>query len=491
MTTPQLHPPEPATARAPSGGHPARQAIPRYYESLDFPALWNEFPTAPDYFDSTFRLQPAEIAALQEQRLLQQVERGWQIPFYQRHWGAAGLKPGDVRCLADLKEIPPFSVHDLRESIERNPPWGDFLGLDATRDAPVPLVLQTSGGTTGMPRAMLYTPRDREVMNIITGRRLYMQGVRPYDLVQVALSTGLTNGGFLAREGIWKYTGAVPVMTGSGAQTPTRRQVEIMKGWKINFLVGFAPYLRNIGLVARDDMGVDPRSLGLRGLIAHLGLDDRESLEDLWGCGVYDTYGTNEFGSIAADCEHRSGMHVFEDAMHVEIVDPDTGAPRGPGEKGVMYVTSLFKHAAPMIRFNSNDISSWVDGAPCACGSHHRRISRLFGRADNMVKLRGTNIFPEAIGALVAEHAAANGEYLCVLERDAATGRDDMRVRFELKSADATDAPAIERALAVRIKEALGVKLVLQAAAPGELSPLTGLATTSKIRRLIDQRPAA
>ncbi|GAB3479375.1 phenylacetate--CoA ligase family protein [Polaromonas eurypsychrophila] len=467
-----------------------KTAIPRYYESLDFPALWDEFPTAPDYFESTYRLPPEGIAALQEKRLLQQVARGWQIPFYQRHWGAGGLKPGDVSCLADLKEIPPFSVHDLRESIERNPPWGDFLGIDPTRDAPMPLVLQTSGGTTGLPRAMLYTPRDREVMNIITGRRLFMQGVRPYDLVQVALSTGLTNGGFLAREGIWKYTGAVPVMTGSGAQTPTRRQVEILKAWNVNFLVGFSAYLRNIGLVARDDMGIDPRSLGLRGLIAHLGMEDREALEDLWGCGVYDTYGTNEFGSIASDCVHRTGMHVFEDAMHVEIVDPETGQARDKGERGVMYVTSLFKHAAPMIRFNSNDISSWVEGAPCACGSHHRRLTKLFGRADNMVKLRGTNIFPEAVGALVAEHPATNGEYVCILERDAATGREDMRVRFELKDAN-HPATQVEQDLTLRIKEALGVKLVLQAAAPGELSPLTGLSSTSKIKRLIDARTKA
>lgn len=468
----------------------ARSAIPRYYETLDFPALWREFPTAPDYFDSTYRLPPDQMAAVQQERLLRQIERGWQIPFYQRHWGAAGLRPGDVRTLDDIRHIPPFSVHDLRESIERNPPWGDFLGIDPTSDAPVPLVLQTSGGTTGLPRAMLYTPRDREVMNIITGRRLYMQGVRPFDLVQVVLSTGLTNGGFLAREGIWKYTGAVPVMTGSGAQTPTRRQIEIMKAWKVNFLVGFSAYLKNIGLVARDEMGIDPRSLGLKGLIAHLGLEDRDALEDLWGCGVYDTYGTNEFGSIAADCAHRTGMHVFEDAMHVEIVDPDTAAPRAAGEKGVMYVTSLFKHAAPMIRFNTNDISSWVDGAPCACGSHHRRLSKLFGRADNMVKLRGTNIFPEAVGALVAEHPATNGEFICVLERDAASGRDDMRVRFELRDA-AHPAAGVERDLATRIKEALGVKLVLQAAAPGELSPLTGLSSTSKIKRLIDARPAS
>jgi len=428
---------------------------------------------------------------LQERRLLDQIERGWEIPFYQRHWTKAGMSRGDVRSLDDLQHIPAFSVHDLRDSIAHNPPWGDFLGIDPLTDDPMPLVLQTSGGTTGLPRAMMYSPRDREVMNIITGRRLYMQGVRPFDLVQVVLSTGLTNGGFLAREGIWKYTGAVPVMTGSGAQTPTRRQIEIMKAWKTNFLVGFSAYLRNMATVARDELNIDPRSLGLKGLIAHLGTEDRATLEDLWGAPVYDTYGTNEFGSIASDCAQRSGMHVFEDAFIAEINDAATMRAVEPGERGVLYVTSLFKHAAPMIRFNTNDVSSWVTGPACACGGTHRRISKIFGRSDNMVKLRGTNVFPEAIGAVIAEHPASNGEYVCVVERDAVSGREDMSVMFELRGdassiADA-DVDAVQQ-LTARLKEAVGVKLRLKAVPAGELDALTGLSKTSKIRRLIDKR---
>jgi phenylacetate-CoA ligase len=155
----------------------------------------------------------------------------------------------------------------------------------------MPLIVQTSGGTTGLPRPMIFTPRDREVMNIITGRRLFMQGVRPYDLVQVALSMGLTNGGVLAREGIWKYTGAIPVMTGSGAQTPTRRQIELMRAWKVKHLIGFPAYLKHMGLVARDELGIEPRSLGIKSLIVHLGVDDRGALEELWSADVYDTYG--------------------------------------------------------------------------------------------------------------------------------------------------------------------------------------------------------
>ena len=480
-------------APVPEPSSPARRGrdldrqIPRYWDSLDFPALWAEFPPAPEYLDTTFRMSADELRALQQKRFLGQVARGWEIPFYQRHWRRSGMAPGDVKGLDDLTHIAPFSVHDLRESVTTNPPWGDYIGIDPTTDAPVPLVLQTSGGTTGLPRPMIYTPRDREVMNIITGRRLYMQGVRPFDLVQVVLSTGLTNGGFLAREGIWKYTGAVPVMTGSGAQTPTRRQIEIMQAWKTKFLVGFSAYFRNLATVARDELGIDPKSLGLKGLIAHLGTEDRTSLENLWGAPVYDTYGTNEFGSIACDCGQRSGMHVFEDAFVAEINDPQTLKTVVEDQKGVVYLTSLFKYAAPMIRFNTNDISSWVTGTPCACGGTHRRISKIFGRADNMVKLRGTNVFPDAIGALVAEHPSTNGEYLCVVERESATGRDEMTVLFELER-DAGPPALVEEMLASRLKEALGVKVILKGVGVGELDAMTGLSKTSKVRRLIDKR---
>ncbi|MBI2288862.1 MAG: phenylacetate--CoA ligase family protein [Betaproteobacteria bacterium] len=461
-------------------------AIPRYYRALDFEQLWQEFPPAPEYFDERNRLSRDALRTLQEERFLTQMERAWQIPFYQRHWGAAGMEPGDIRSLDDLLKIPPFSVHDLREAIGRNPPWGDFIGLDPARDAPLPLVLQTSGGTTGLPRPMLYAPRDREVMNVITGRRLYMQGVRPFDIVQVMLSLGLANGGFLAREGIWKYTGAVPVMTGSGAQTPTRRQIEIMRAWKTRHLVGFPAYIRHVGLVMRDELKIDPRSCGIQSLIVHLGVEDRVSLQEIWGARAYDTYGTNECGSLAAECEHQRGMHVFEDAFMLEIVDPDTQQPKAPGEKGVIFQTTLFKHLAPLVRFNSNDLSAFAPG-DCPCGSTHRRIERIYGRSDNMVKLRGTNLFPEAIGGIVGENRAANGEYVCIVERAAATGREEMTVWVEAADA-AVSKPDLEKTLAARFKEALGVTLGVKAVERGGLDEMTGLSTTSKVRRLIDKR---
>jgi phenylacetate-CoA ligase len=322
-------------------------------------------------------------------------------------------------------------------------------------------------------------------MNIITGRRLYMQGVRPFDLVQVALSMGLTNGGVLAREGIWKYTGAVPVMTGSGAQTPTRRQIELLQAWKAKFLIGFPAYLRHMGLVARDELKIDPRELPVKGLIVHLGVDDRASLEELWGADAYDTYGCNECGTMAAECGSKRGMHVFEDAFVLEVNDPDTLQPKKAAERGVVFITTLFKYAAPMIRYNMNDVTSLAAGE-CACGSTHPRIAKIYGRSDNMVKLRGVNVFPEAIGAVVGEDRRLNGEYVCVLE-GADSGSETMTVMVETLDQSATSGMlAVE--LADRLREALGVRLKIETVARGGLDHLTGLSSTSKIKRLIDKR---
>jgi len=459
---------------------------PRYYESLDFQSLWKEFPTGDQFLKSTYLMSTDELWALQNTRFLTQMQRAWQIPFYQRHWGKMGMQAGDIKSLADLNQIPPFDVNDLRDAIDRAPPWGDFVALDLEKNNPMPLVLQTSGGTTGLPRAMVYSPKDREVMNINTGRRLFMQGVRPFDVIQVMLSLGLSNGGFLIREGIWKYSGAVPVMTGSGAQTPTRRQIEIMQAWKTQHLVGFPAYIRKVGQVMKEDLNIDPKSLGIKSLILHLGVDDRESLEELWGAKVYDTYGTNECGSLSAECVYQTGSHVFEDSFVLEIKNLETGEDTAPGEKGAIYQTTLFKHLAPLIRFNSADISAWSTGT-CSCGSYHKRLQRIFGRSDNMIKLRGTNVFPEAVGSILAKQSGVNGEYVCIVEDFGENLEEKMTVKFEVLP-NTRDVVAIEQEFSLRLKESLGVKLSVQAVELGSLDEVTGLSSQSKIKRLIDLR---
>jgi len=459
---------------------------PTYAESLDVSALLGEYPPAADYLKRGFLMSRDELNSLQNERFLQQMARAWKVPFYNRRWTAAGLEPRDIKSLDDIEKIPPFSVYDLRDSLAENPMWADYIGIDPTVDEPTPLLLQTSGGTTGLPRPMIFTPRDREVMNILSGRRFYMQGIRPFDLVQITLSLGLTNGGLLAREGIHKYTGAMAVTTGSGASTPTKRQIELMKAWRVNFIIGFPAYLRHMAAVARDEFGLDPRELGIKGLITHLGLDDAASLEALWGAPAYDTYGINECGSIAVESQFRSGMHVFEDAFVMELLDADMRSRVADGEKGTMVVTSLFKHAAPMIRFNTNDVSQFAQNS-CPSGSAHRRLTKIFGRSDNMVKLRGVNVFPEAIGAIVLEDNRTNGEYVCIVETTDQNGREDLTVKVEAASADVPRKELADE-LAARFKDALSVKLVVEIVDRGALDQFTGLSSTSKIKRLIDRR---
>ena len=461
---------------------------PYYWQSLDFEKLVQDYPPPPTFFNTIYRMPRGALRELQERRFRTQIERAWEVPFYARRWRAAGLDVGDIRSIDDLAKIPPYTVEDIRDSIARHPPFGDFMGVSPADGARMPLVIQTSGGTTGLPRPMLYSPQDREIMAILGSRRLTMHGVRPGDIVQVTRALGLANGGFHVREALWKYTGAVPVMTGTGNITPTRRQIEIMKAWGTTIIVGFPPYLRHMAMVARDELNIDPRSLGIRALDSNLGVEDRRTVEDLWGAPCYDFYGAHESGMVAADCVFQDGMHIQEDAFVVELLDPETGKALAQGEKGNICVTTLFKYSAPLIRYNINDVSRIMPGT-CGCGSTLLRLEKIFGRSDNMVKLRGVNVFPEAIGALVAEDARSTGEYFCIVERVGEVGRDEMTVMVEA-AASSVDIAALHDDIERRLHEALSVRVEVKVVGRGELDPHTGVTRNTKARRLLDNRKA-
>ncbi|MFO1303605.1 MAG: AMP-binding protein [Burkholderiales bacterium] len=460
--------------------------IPWLFRALDYEALAKEFPPPPNYFREVYRISRDELRARQEARFMDTVRRGWEIPFFQRHWGKSGIEPGDIRGLDDLAKLPPYTVTELRESIDRAPPYGDFMGISPEDGKRMPLVLQTSGGTTGLPRPMLYAPRDREVMAILGGRRFALHGVHPGDRVMVTYSLGLGNGGMAPREALRRYTGSIPIMTGSGAGTPTRRQIEIAKAWGVNVILGFPSYLRHLAIVAREEMGIDPHSLGIRTLGSHLGQEDRERIEALWNAPCHDAYGTHESGMMAAECGERSGMHIQEDAVILEIADTETGEVVPEGERGAVYITTLYRWGAPQIRFNINDISRIIPGQ-CACGSTLKRLDRIFGRNDTMVKLRGVNVFPEAVGAVVVADARSNGEYVCIVERSGADSHEEMTVMIEVPD-PATDRARFEREFEQRFKEVLGVRVTVNAVDRGATDRYTGTSTSSKIRRLVDRR---
>ena len=460
--------------------------VPWYWRALDFEALARDFPPPPDYFRTVFVMSRDELRARQERKFLATVARGWEIPFFQRHWRGHGLEPGDVKSLDDLANLPPYDVTHLRDSIERFPPFGDFMGISPADGARMPLVLQTSGGTTGLPRPMLYAPQDRETMAILGGRRFALHGIRPGDMVLVGYSMGLGNGGMAPREALWRYSGAIPVPTGSGANTPTRRQVELIKAWGINVLLAFPSYLRHMALVARDELGLDPRTLGIRTIGTHLGMEDRALIEDLWGAPAHDAYGTHESGMMAAECRHRTGMHVQEDAVILEITDPDTGRVVADGERGVVYITTLYRWGAPQIRFNINDVSAYRTDA-CPCGGSLRRLDRIYGRNDGMIKLRGVNVFPEAIGAAVVADRRTSGEFFCFVDRVGEAAVEQMDVWVEVPD-PMTDTATVKADLERRMKESLGVKVTVTPKPRGALDAYTGTPQNSKVKRVLDRR---
>ena len=189
---------------------------------------------------------------------------------------------------------------------------------------------------------------------------------------------------------------------------------------------------------------------------------------------------------MAAECGERAGMHIQEDALILEIADSDTGALVAEGERGAVYITTLYRWGAPQIRFNINDVSRIIPGR-CACGSTLKRLDRIFGRNDTMVKLRGVNVFPEAVGAVVVADSRTNGEYVCIVERTGAEDREEMKVMIEVPD-PATERASFVRDFEQRFKEVLGVRVVVEAVDRGGTDRFTGTSVSSKIKRLVDRR---
>lgn len=189
---------------------------------------------------------------------------------------------------------------------------------------------------------------------------------------------------------------------------------------------------------------------------------------------------------MARECTHQTGMHIMDDAVILEVADPETGTILPEGEKGTVYITTLYRWGAPSIRFNVNDISALLPPG-CECGSTFARLDKIFGRNDNMVKLRGANVFPEAIGVTVAADARSNGEFFCVVERIGESRTDEMTVMVEVPDLQAHGA-AVKSDLEMRLKETIGVRITVQAAGKGELDKYTGTSQTTKLKRLLDRR---
>ena len=463
-----------------------------YFEEARPDRLLEEYPAGAAFLAGPARLGPDELRTLQDRRFRRVVARGWEVPFYARRWRAAGLEPGDVRSLDDIGKLPPFSKQDLMESVREHPPFGDFHGMDrgpagsgsrAEANGRYAAVFHTTSGTTGDPQPIFYGAWDREVQNALLARTYRLHGLRDDDVVHSVYGFGMVNGGHYIREALLHFTGARLLTPGTGRDTPSVEQVALMRRFGVTVLVGFADYLLRLAEVARGE-GIEPR---VRLISGHLGAESRAALSQAWGgAAVFDWYGVADTGCIAAEGPSRGGLHVFEDAHFVELLDPesDSGRAAPAGVPGALCATALFKDTVyPVIRFDTRDMTRLLPPDPDS-GIRFRRITGFEGRADAMVKLRGINVYPHALGAHLADLPALAGEYVCRLARR--EGRSALTVVAEVR-------PGVERSadlaaeVARHLRARLGVSVEVELIGAGETAPLTGIESRQKPVRLIDQ----
>lgn len=456
-----------------------------YFEVVDVAQLRREFPVG-EAFTHRFRgMRPERLRARQNALFEHQLQRAWQLTFYQRLWGRAGIEPGDIRSVDDIARLPSFGKQEIMEAIERRPPLGDHHG----REIPIagkiyPMILHATSGTTGRPQPLLFSPRTREVHKLMLARAYTLQGLRATDFVHSVYGHGPVNGGHYIREAVVHHTGATFFSAGTGVETPSIKQVEFMRDFHATVIVGFADYIKRLADVAREN-GLEPgRDIRVRMISGHLAKDARQALADAWGGPeLFDWYGVGDTGLIAAEGPDHDGMHVMEDAHWIEICDVDTGEPMPHGEAGNLVITCLFTDDIfPIIRFNTHDLTRLLPGES-ALGLPFRRIEGFLGRSDSMVKLRGINVFPQALSSLLSGLPGFNGEYLCVLSRDA-VGREELCVRIEC--AAARDMP-LHQQYREYLRRKLGVDVLVELVEPRSLSALTGVETRQKPVRLIKQ----
>jgi phenylacetate-CoA ligase len=404
-----------------------------------------------------------ELAQLQLERLQVTLHRVYKnVKFYKRQFDAIGFLPEDCLSLEDLPRLP-FTT---REALARAYPYEMFA---------VPLRevvrIHSSTGSPGNPIVMGYTCRDLRAWAKLAARVLSAAGVDRDDVVQVTLSYGLLTSAFGIHYGV-ELLGASVIPTGPGA---TARQVQIMRDYRVTALVSTPSY----ALVLADQMeaqGVDAKSLHLKvALLAGEPWTEemRVEIESRLFLTAHDHYALSEAmgPGVAGECEHRQGMHLNEDHFLPEIVEPRTGAPLPPGELGELVLTTLTKEGTPLVRFRTGDLCR-LHFAPCPCGRTTARLSRIAGRCDEVVIVKGVNIFPARVGQVLAGILGEVPEYQLVIGREGHLDYLDIRLAvreglfFDKMTAQRTFLETLTRKLA----QGIGIRPRVKLVEPGSIS---------------------
>ena len=415
-----------------------------------------------------------ELRALQLQRLKQTLAHAYaNSPVYRAKFDAAGVHPDDLRTLADLAKFPFTTKQDLRDSY----PFGMFA---VPRDQVARI--HASSGTTGKPTVVGYTLKDIDTWATVVARSIRAAGARRGDMVHISYGYGLFTGGLGAHYGAEKL-GLTVVPFGGGQ---TEKQIQLFLDFKPDIIMVTPSYM----LAVADEverMGIDPRSLSLRTGI--FGAEPwtnemRHALEARMGIDAVDIYGLSEVmgPGVASECvETKDGPTIWEDHFYPEIIDPDTGEVRPDGSEGELVFTSLTKEALPIVRYRTRDLTRLLPGT----ARPMRRMQKITGRSDDMMIIRGVNVFPTQIEELILKRAELSPHYLCVLTREGPM--DNLRVQVETAAGvdpQGSDAQAAARQLQHEIKVYVGSSVEIDLKGEGGIERSVG-----KARRVMDLRP--
>ena len=429
-------------------------------------------------WNDEFETLPREaMEALQLKRLRDMVDRvSATVPFYRRKLAEAGYKPGDLKKIADLSRLPFTTKDDLRD----NYPFGLFA-------VPMERVVRihASSGTTGKPTVVGYTRRDIDTWSELMARTLSCGGTTSGDVVHNAYGYGLFTGGLGAHYGAEKIGAAVIPMSGGN----TKRQILIMKDFGSTILLSTPSYALNIAEVMLEE-GVDPKELKLKcGLFGAEPWSEsmRKEIERKLHIHALDIYGLSEVigPGVASECiEEKSGLHVFEDYFVPEIIDPATGKVLPHGELGELVFTTMTKEAFPVLRYRTRDISR-LNPTPCSCGRTLLRMERISGRTDDMLIIRGVNVFPSQIESVLMAVEGVEPHYQLIVSREGSL--DVLEVQVEVNESIFTDEIKGLESLAKRIehdiKDLLGVSCKVKLVEPKTIQRSEG-----KAKRVIDNR---
>ena len=381
------------------------------------------------YFDPELEtMSRDQLEALQLERLQQTVRHCMNSPFYQQRFKELGITPDDIRTLDDVQKLPFTTKDDLREHY----PFG--LASVPLKDC---VRLHSSSGTTGNPTVVLHTQRDLDEWAKAVARCLWMVGSRPDDVFQNSAGYGMFTAGLGFQYGAEK----VGMLTVPAAAGNTKRQIKFIRDFGTTVLHAIPSYASRIYEVMREE-GVDPRrDTQLRvlciGAEPH-SEEQRQRIEQQLGVKAYNSYGISEMmgPGVAFECPEQNGLHIWEDYFSVEIIDPVTLQPVPDGQLGELVLTTINREGMPLLRYRTRDLTRILPGE-CACGRHHKRLARLQGRSDDMIILKGVNIFPIQIEKILLGFPELGTDYLITLET--VESGDIMTVDVELARLDSDD----------------------------------------------------